>query len=136
MMFFVAKDDGSREHFFSVTYAEHNALKAQAAVNRELYRDRLQRQEDSLALLEAAPADKTAPDPETEEPPHGAKDPKLSDATADSVPKAKKLADSLALRKRAITDTVAGVKAKRAAVDTMAKKKPAADTAKRKPAKG
>ncbi len=34
MMFFVAKDDGSREHYFSATNDEHNAFKAQAAENR------------------------------------------------------------------------------------------------------
>ncbi len=34
MMFFVAKDDGSREHFFTETYAEHNRHKDIAAANR------------------------------------------------------------------------------------------------------
>jgi len=34
-MFFVAKDDGSREHFFSVDNPEHLKYKAQAAANRQ-----------------------------------------------------------------------------------------------------
>ena len=33
-MFFVAKDDGSREHFFSVTNSEHVKFKEMAARNR------------------------------------------------------------------------------------------------------
>ncbi|MCL2100726.1 MAG: endolytic transglycosylase MltG [Fibromonadales bacterium] len=33
-LYFVAKDDGSREHFFSKTYADHNRLKNTAARNR------------------------------------------------------------------------------------------------------
>lgn len=34
MMFFVARNDGSREHYFSASNLEHNAYKAQAAENR------------------------------------------------------------------------------------------------------
>jgi UPF0755 protein len=59
MMFFVAKDDGSREHFFSVTYAEHNLLKAQAAENRLRYREMLEAEADSLLAEAEVPADKT-----------------------------------------------------------------------------
>ena len=33
-MYFVAKDDGSREHFFSVDMSEHNRYKNVAASNR------------------------------------------------------------------------------------------------------
>ncbi len=36
MMFFVAKDDGTREHFFSATNPEHDHYKAQAAENRKI----------------------------------------------------------------------------------------------------
>jgi UPF0755 protein len=39
MMFFVAKDDGSREHYFTETYAEHNAFKEVAAQNRARMRE-------------------------------------------------------------------------------------------------
>ena len=35
MMFFVAKDDGSREHFFSIDFPGHNRFKAEAAANRQ-----------------------------------------------------------------------------------------------------
>ncbi len=35
MMYFVAKDDGSREHFFSKNGGEHNRFKAEAAANRK-----------------------------------------------------------------------------------------------------
>jgi hypothetical protein len=64
MMFFVAKDDGSREHYFSVTYAEHNQLKDQAAVNRAHLKEMLAAQQDSLLAATAAEvsADKTAPE--------------------------------------------------------------------------
>lgn len=48
MMFFVAKDDGSREHFFTETYAEHNRYKAIAAENRSRART-LAASRDSLA---------------------------------------------------------------------------------------
>ena len=78
MMFFVAKDDGSREHYFSVTYAEHNLLKEQAALNREHLRELLALQEDSLLAVAAVEADKTAPEPH----PTTAKDPKLSETDA------------------------------------------------------
>jgi UPF0755 protein len=33
-LFFVAKDDGSREHFFSKTLLQHNSYKNTAAKNR------------------------------------------------------------------------------------------------------
>ncbi|MCD6024912.1 MAG: aminodeoxychorismate lyase [Fibrobacteria bacterium] len=83
MMFFVAKDDGSREHYFSVTYAEHNVLKEQAAANREKMRELLARQADSLlAAAEAeieAPADKT--DPESPAAP-AVREAKISEADA------------------------------------------------------
>jgi UPF0755 protein len=80
MMFFVAKDDGSREHYFSVTYAEHNVLKEQAAANREKMREMLALQEDSLlAAAEAAPADKTVPEPSAAQP---GKEPKISETDA------------------------------------------------------
>jgi UPF0755 protein len=65
VMFFVAKDDGSREHYFTVTYAQHNAYKDSAAVNRVRFKARMEelaaRRADSLAQEEAAAADKTAP---------------------------------------------------------------------------
>jgi UPF0755 protein len=128
MMFFVAKDDGSREHFFSVTYAEHNRLKEQAAINRELYRERLQRQEDSLALLAVTPPDKTAPDPDATElaPAHALKEPKIGEAAhPDSAPRKRPAIDSV--RKKAAADSVR----KKAAADS-AKKKTAADTVKKK----
>ncbi|HLU69812.1 MAG TPA: endolytic transglycosylase MltG [Fibrobacteria bacterium] len=48
MMFFVAKDDGSREHFFTETYAEHNRYKDIAAGNRARQR--------TLAVAGGAPA--------------------------------------------------------------------------------
>ncbi len=51
-MFFVAKDDGSREHYFSATNDEHNAFKLLAAENRLHHEQEL----DSLAQ---AMADKT-----------------------------------------------------------------------------
>jgi UPF0755 protein len=86
MMFFVAKDDGSREHYFSVTYAEHNVLKEQAAQNREHMRDLLQAQEDSLLAAATADtsvpsshADKTAPVTAKLASP---KDPKISETDA------------------------------------------------------
>jgi UPF0755 protein len=62
MMFFVAKDDGSHEHFFSVTYAEHMVLKEQAAQNRARLRELLAMEGDSLTVEEELPADKTAPE--------------------------------------------------------------------------
>jgi UPF0755 protein len=65
MMFFVAKDDGSREHYFTATYAEHNAYKDSAASNRERLRLAALRaaaeRADSAAQAEAATADKTSP---------------------------------------------------------------------------
>ncbi|HEX2612072.1 MAG TPA: endolytic transglycosylase MltG [Fibrobacteria bacterium] len=61
MMFFVAKDDGSREHYFTATYAEHNAYKDSAAVNRERMRILAEARADSAARAEAAVADKTGP---------------------------------------------------------------------------
>lgn len=61
MMFFVARDDGSRRHFFSRTNAEHTGFKDQAAENRR--RNRLEK-EKSAAQLE----------PEPEMPPANGKD--------------------------------------------------------------
>jgi UPF0755 protein len=70
MMFFVAKDDGSREHYFSATYAEHNAYKDSAAANRERLRLRqlAEALSDSAARAEATAADKTAPVAEAPKP--------------------------------------------------------------------
>jgi len=74
MMFFVAKDDGSREHFFTQTYAEHNKYKDIAAENRARFKALAAQRADSLAAdrgagdtLATAP-DKTAP-AETPPPP-------------------------------------------------------------------
>lgn len=67
MMFFVAKDDGSREHFFTQTYAEHNKYKDIAAENRARYKALAAQRADSLASSAAAEdtlataPDKTAP---------------------------------------------------------------------------
>jgi len=58
MMFFVAKDDGSREHYFSSSNLEHNAFKALAAANRQ----RRQEELDSLSRNTSAPSDKTLSD--------------------------------------------------------------------------
>src|SRR5690606_8010440 len=66
MMFFVAKDDGSREHFFTETYAEHNRYKEIAAQNRALLRRQARLRAGSLALAGSALADKTAPAPAPE----------------------------------------------------------------------
>ena len=76
MMFFVAKDDGSREHYFSETYAEHNRFRELAAQNRARLRAEAARRADSaakaaLAVAEAeaarvAAADKTEGDPRAE----------------------------------------------------------------------
>jgi hypothetical protein len=80
VMFFVARDDGSREHYFTVTYAEHNAYKDSAAVNRVRFRARMEelaaRRADSLAQEAASAADKTAPVAATEPP---AKEPVLQE---------------------------------------------------------
>lgn len=54
MMFFVAKDDGSREHFFSASNEEHNIFKLQAAANRA----RREEESDSLAMNPPASQDK------------------------------------------------------------------------------
>jgi hypothetical protein len=65
MMFFVAKDDGSREHYFTATYAEHNAYKDSAVANRARLRmlafEAEKARADSTARAVAAAADKTAP---------------------------------------------------------------------------
>ncbi len=57
MMFFVAKDDGSREHYFSASNLEHNAFKAMAAANRQRHEEEL----DSLSRI-TVPPDKTLSD--------------------------------------------------------------------------
>ena len=77
MMFFVAKDDGSREHFFTETYAEHNKYKEIAAQNRVRMRELAALRADSLALAQAAGADKTAP---------AATDPAKGTAAKESLP--------------------------------------------------
>ncbi len=83
MMFFVAKDDGSREHFFSVTYAEHNMLKEQAALNRANMKELAQAKEDSLVAVKVpATADKTAPEAPTLISSKEPKDPKISETDA------------------------------------------------------
>ncbi len=63
-MFFVAKDDGSREHFFSVTYAEHNRYRRMAAENRAAMRRQIAQRAAAAAEVEMAeaPADRTAPE--------------------------------------------------------------------------
>jgi UPF0755 protein len=74
MMFFVAKDDGSREHFFTETYAEHNKYKDIAAQNRARYKALAAQRADSLASATAAEdtlataPDKTAPEAATPSP--------------------------------------------------------------------
>lgn len=64
MMFFVAKDDGSREHYFTRTYAEHNAYRDSAAANRRRLRMLAVARADSALLAEASAADKTGPQAE------------------------------------------------------------------------
>ena len=91
MMFFVAKDDGSREHYFSVTYAEHNILKDQAAENRARMKELLAAREDSLLAQAEIAADKTAPEKVT---PLSTKDPKIS--ATDSQPKPESKVDAKA----------------------------------------
>jgi len=58
MMFFVARDDGSREHYFSSSNLQHNAFKALAAENRQRREEEL----DSLSENASAPSDKTLSD--------------------------------------------------------------------------
>lgn len=60
MMFFVAKDDGSREHFFSETYAEHNNFRDVAAQNRARLRAEAIRRADSTAQAALAAAEEEA----------------------------------------------------------------------------
>jgi UPF0755 protein len=62
MMFFVARDDGSREHYFTETYAEHNAFKEIAAGNRSRLRELALLRADSAARASEAVADKTGAD--------------------------------------------------------------------------
>jgi UPF0755 protein len=70
MMFFVAKDDGSREHFFTETYADHIKYKDIAAENRARMKELAALRADSLATPPAgadtasSPSDKTAPSPD------------------------------------------------------------------------
>jgi UPF0755 protein len=61
MMFFVARDDGSRRHFFSQTNAEHSSLKNQAFENRR--RGRLEKENSAAKVETPAPkADSTQKD--------------------------------------------------------------------------
>src|SRR5690606_25969916 len=62
MMFFVAKDDGSREHFFTETYAEHNRYKDIAAQNRARMKLLAAQRADSLAAAALAAAAEQAAD--------------------------------------------------------------------------
>lgn len=62
MMFFVAKDDGSREHFFTETYAEHNKYKDIAAQNRARLKLLAAQRADSLAAAALAAAAEQAAD--------------------------------------------------------------------------
>jgi hypothetical protein len=102
MMFFVAKDDGSREHYFSETYAEHNRLKDLAAQNREVLRLRLQREADSLAMLAAMPADKTAPEVASHEPSPqpSIREPRVTESAPDTAKKKLPTADSVKKKSR------------------------------------
>ncbi len=99
MMFFVAKDDGSREHFFTETYAEHNKYKAIAAENRSRLRTLATARADSLtpAVVDVADTaatpgkrpDKTSasPDLEASPTPGGAarlREPKLQESKPQS----------------------------------------------------
>lgn len=84
MMFFVAKDDGSHGHYFSETYAEHNAFILIAAGNRARYRAAQLLRADSLAQAgEASAAEDAQPDntgteaPVVAENPVVSKDPKI-----------------------------------------------------------
>lgn len=62
MMFFVAKDDGSREHFFTETYADHNHYKDIAAQNRARMKLLAAQRADSLAAAALAAAAEQAAD--------------------------------------------------------------------------
>lgn len=57
-MYFVAKDDGSREHFFSVDMAEHGRYKDAAAANR-LKRGSVPARSSSKPVMSPAAKDKT-----------------------------------------------------------------------------
>jgi hypothetical protein len=86
MMFFVAKDDGSRQHFFTETYADHIKYKDIAAENRARMKELAALRADSLAAPVAgddtasAPSDKTAPSPDGATPPVAG--PSIGPATA------------------------------------------------------
>lgn len=72
MMFFVAKNDGSREHYFSETYAQHNRYRRRAAENRANARRQLaQRSAPRNPEVAEAPADKTSPKDASETPSPG-----------------------------------------------------------------
>lgn len=60
MMFFVAKDDGSREHYFSASNDKHNSFKALAAANREHRAE----EADSLSMNSQFLQDKTSINPQ------------------------------------------------------------------------
>jgi UPF0755 protein len=84
MMFFVAKDDGSHGHYFSETYAEHNAFIVIAAGNRARYRAAQMLRADSIARSgesaeeSDAVVDHTGSEPQIiAETPVVAKDPKI-----------------------------------------------------------
>ncbi len=79
MMFFVAKDDGSREHYFTRTYAEHNAYRDSAAANRERLRLLAEARADSAARVEVAVADKTEPATAPPAPGTAKRDPQLKE---------------------------------------------------------
>ncbi len=59
-MYFVAKDDGSREHFFSVNGFEHGRYKDVAAANRSK-RESARREADSSKGKSAKKLPKAAP---------------------------------------------------------------------------
>lgn len=61
-MYFVAKDDGSREHFFSVDMAEHGRYKEVAAANRQKRASEPARSVRKPAVT-PPPKDKTGTDP-------------------------------------------------------------------------
>jgi UPF0755 protein len=64
MMFFVAKDDGSREHFFTETYADHNKYKNIAAENRVRMRALAALRADSIVMAASSPKDTSTAEPD------------------------------------------------------------------------
>jgi|GEM_PF-1079491 len=103
MMFFVAKDDGSREHFFSATYAEHNLLKEQAAENRKRLKEMLAMRGDTLLDDEVIPADKTAPEVQEQAP---AREVKIAETDARPVHPAQDSLKARELVKKAPAATI------------------------------